>query len=328
MKYSVIGQTGINASILSLGTWGLGGGTSWSNTDDNHSVDIIHRASDLGINLVDTAPVYGMGHSEEVVGRALQGCRSNYILATKCAMQWRNENGVKMYNRDGHTIYKYFAPSSLRADLEGSLKRLNTDYIDIYFTHRQPDDISQVAEVLETLQKFKEEGKIRAIGISNASANHLKEYLKWGRIDVVQEKYSLLDFNHHSEYIPACIDNGVTFQAFSVLERGLLTGKIGMDYELQTGEARKSIKWFKPEYRIRVLQLLEQWKGLCEKYNCSMTNLVMASTLHTAQNFNALFGVRRIENLEDTVKAIEIVLSEDDYSFVINSRNETLNSIN
>jgi methylglyoxal reductase len=119
-----LGTSGMDVSVLSLGTWGMGGGTSWHIEDDKSSVAIIHKAMDLGINLIDTAPVYGTGHSEEVVGKAIADRRSRCILSTKCTMQWRSDEGVKMYSRDGQTVYKNFSPASLKADLEGSLRRL------------------------------------------------------------------------------------------------------------------------------------------------------------------------------------------------------------
>jgi len=219
--------------------------------------------------------------------------------------------GVKMYSRDGKDVYKCFDPDSLRNDLECSLRRLKTDYIDICFTHRQPDDINEVESVYATLEKFREEGKIRAIGISNADPAYLKKYLECGRVEIVQEKYSLLDQRWAKEYLPLCRENQVTFQGFSVLERGLLAGKIGMDYEIRKGEARSSIKWFRPERRKLVLDMLEGWRPLCEKYGCSMANLVMAASL-AAEGFAALCGVRHRENLVDTIKSADICLAVED----------------
>ena len=312
MKYVKVGTTDVLISQLGFGAWGIGGGTSWADTDDERSVALVREAIDSGINLVDTAPVYGTGHSEEVLGRALaDGYREKCILSTKCTMQWHDPVGVKMYSRDGQDVYKCFDPASLRNDLECSLRRLKTDHIDIYFTHRQPDDINEVETVYATLEKFREEGKIRVIGISNANPEYLKKYLECGRIDIVQEKYSILDQKWAKEYLPLCRENQVAFQGFSVLERGLLAGKIGMDYEIQKGEARGTIGWFKPERRKLVLDMLESWKPLCEKYGCSMANLVMATSLAT-EGFTTLCGVRHRENLLDTMKSVDISLSAED----------------
>ncbi len=273
---------------------------------------IIHKAMDLGINLIDTAPVYGTGHSEEVVGKAIADRRSRCILSTKCTMQWRSDEGVKMYSRDGQTVYKNFSPASLKADLEDSLRRLKTDYIDIYITHRQPDDINEVEPVYHTLAALKKEGKIREIGLSNASPEFLRAYQKFGDIALVQEKMSLLSFSPLERYLPLCEKTGVVFQAFSPLERGLLTGKIGMDYVLAPGEARNTIPWFAPDKRRPVLDLLAGWDDLTDKYHCSMTNLVLAATMRLSAVCNLLVGVRKMENLLDTVKTDNLMLEEQD----------------
>lgn len=312
MKMQKLGTRGMDVSVLSLGTWGMGGGTSWQIEDDKSSVAIIHKALDLGINLIDTAPVYGTGHSEEVVGKAIADRRSRCILSTKCTMQWRNDEGVKMYSRDGQTVYKNFSPASLRGDLEDSLRRLKTDYIDIYIAHRQPDDIKEVELVCHTLAEFKKEGKIREIGLSNASPEFLREYQRFGDIALVQEKMSLLSFSPLQSYLPLCEETGVVFQAFSPLERGLLTGKIGMDYALVPGEARNTIPWFAPEKRRLVLEMLAGWEDLTAKYHCSLTNLVLAATLRLSAACNLLVGVRKMENLLDTAKADSLVLEADD----------------
>jgi len=310
MKYLQIGD--MKVSLLSLGTWGMGGGTSWSNADDEESISTIHKALDIGINLIDTAPVYGTGHSEEVVGKALAGKRNSCILETKCTMQWRNAIGTKMYERDGQSVYKCFSKESLRADLEESLMRLKTDYIDIYVAHRQPDEISQIPDVYETMSKFLQEGKIRAIGISNASALHLEEYLKCGPVALVQEKFSILESKAAGNYIPLCEKNNVVFQAFSTLERGILGGKIGKDYILQKGEARTTIKWFDGKKLPHILAMLDGWNVLCKKYGCSMANLVISFTLNYSNSLNVLFGVRRMDNLLDTAKSLDLKIQPAD----------------
>ena len=312
MKNMKLGNMGTEVSVLSLGTWGMGGGTSWRDSDDNESIRIIHEAGELGINLIDTAPVYGTGHSEEILGRALEGRRSNYILSTKCAMHWRNEEGVKQYDRDGKSVYRSFEPKSIRADLEDSLKRLRTDYIDIYFTHRQPDDLSSVPGIYSVLDEFKRQGKIRAIGISNASPAILKEYLKCGPVDMVQEKFSLLESAGKMEYLSFCESKNIILQGFSILERGLLAGKIGRDYEVQKGEARSSIPWIAGEKRPAILHMLDKWKDLCAAHNCSIANLVIAYTMKYSSMLNILFGASRLSSLTDTIRTLEITLHQDD----------------
>lgn len=324
MEYRKIGKTDMEASTMSLGAFGMGGGTAWLTCDDAESIKIIHQARAEGINLVDTAPVYGAGHSEIVVGKALQGCRSDYILETKCSLQWRDERGKKEYDRDGNRVMRCFEPASLRCDLEDSLRRIGTDYIDIYVVHRQVTSLEQVGEVYETLAGLKKEGKIRAIGLSNTNAAYLAEFLKYGPMDLVQEQYSVLERGAAKEYIPLCEQAGVTFQCFSALERGLLTGKFGMDFVLTPGEARGSMPWFAPNKRQIALDMLEKWKPLCEKYNCSLTNIALAYTMRTSPVFNTLVGVRRMENLADSIKAANLVLDDGDLALLEAATQEAL----
>ena len=304
MRYQTLGESQIKVSAAALGTWGIGGGTAWRPVEDRQAIRLIHRARELGVNLIDTAPVYGTGHSEELVGKALQGRRGDYVLATKCAMQWRDERGQRMYVRDGKTVYRCFAPDSLAADLEDSLRRLGTDYIDLYIIHRQPDDPREVAQLMETLKSFQREGKIREIGISNASPDYLLEYLRHGRIALVQEKFSLLDQRAAEEYLPLCREKGVVFQGYSALERGLLTGTVRPGAQME--EAARNLPWMQPQRQEAVLQLLEGWKPLCKKYACSLPCLVLAATFAIGKPLNLLIGARRTTNLEDSLRAVDL----------------------
>jgi methylglyoxal reductase len=324
LKKMNVGKSGLSVSALALGTWGMGGGTSWNNSDDSESVRVVHKALELGINLIDTAPVYGTGHSEEIVGHAITDHRDKYILSTKCSLHWRDESGIKQYTRDGKIVYRCFDPQSLQKDLEDSLKRLGTDYIDIYITHRQPDDTSKIPEIYRTLENFKKQGKIRAIGISNASPEILKKYLESGEVDLVQEKFSLLEAEAKKEYITVCEKNGVMFQGFSVLERGLLTGIIDMNYKVQEGEARSSIAWFNDDKRIPILKMLEGWKGFCETYRCSMANLVITATTQYSEQLNILFGASHLKSLEDTIKSLDVKICRDDLDKIIVDVAQTL----
>ncbi len=316
MDYRKIGKTDIEVSALSLGAFGMGGGTAWIGCDDAESVKIIHQAYDQGINLVDSAPVYGAGHSEIVVGKAVQGRRSDFILETKCSLQWRDQRGMKEYDRDGNAVYRSFAPDSIRQDLEDSLQRMGTDYIDIYVVHRQPGALEDVGEIYQTLADLKQAGKIRAIGLSNTNATYLAEFLKHGPIDLVQEQFNILEQGAAQSYIPLCEQEQVTFQCFSALERGLLTGKFGMDFVLTPGEARGSSPWFAPEKRKIALDMMDKWAPICAKHDCSITNVALAYTMGISPVFNTLVGVRRMENLADSIKAANLVLDLEDLAIL------------
>lgn len=311
MKYQQLKGTDIKIPCMTLGAWGMGGGTAWGDVDDAQSVRLIHQALDYGINAVDTAPVYGAGHSEVVLGKALQGKRDKYIISTKCGLQWRDEQGKFEYSRDGNSVYRNLSAASIRQDLEDSMKRLGVDYIDIYFTHRQPATLAEVAETAGALAEMQKQGKIRAVGISQASPEYLAEYLRTVPVVMVQEQFNLIERKNEA-YIVACEQHGVLFQGFSPLARGLLTGKIGMDYVLDKADARAVIGWFAPEKRKLVLEMLDGMQPLCKKYDCSVAVLMCAWALGYAENYNMLFGARRIESLTDTVKAASLQLEAAD----------------
>ena len=314
MKYMTVGKSDLKVSTVALGTWAIGGGSWWGNNDDQESIYTIREAIEKGINLVDTAPVYGFGHSEEVVGKAIKPVRNQVILSTKCGLMFDRTEGSYYFERDGFRVYKNLTKQAIKDSVEQSLKRLGTDYIDILYTHWQAVEpfIVPVEETMEALMSLKKEGKIRAIGGSNMSKWHIEEYLKYGELDIIQEKYSILDRRIETEILPATKEHGITFQAYSPLEQGLLTGKIKRDFVPVPGSSRDGKKWYKPENFTQILDGLDKIKPLCEKYNCSLGNLAIAWVAAQGENVNVLFGARKQEQLEDNIASIKVVLSPED----------------
>lgn len=325
MKTREIGESGLITGVLSLGAWAIGGGSWWGESDDSLSVNAIHCALDQGLNWIDTAPVYGFGHSEEVVGRALKGRRESAILSTKCGLQWRDANGGNRFVKDGHEVYRNLSASSIRQDLEDSLRRLQTDYIDIYYTHWQATEGgASIAETMAELLKMKQEGKIRVIGTSNVTTAHLDEYLKYGKVDVIQEKFSLLDRRVEESLLPYCEEHKITLQAYSPLEQGLLTGKITMDYEIPAGSVHENKFWWMPEHRQFALQMLSGWADLTEKYGCSLGNLVIAWVAARSKHLNVLGGARKIEQVKENAKAGDLVLEQADFERMTRDANTAI----
>ncbi len=314
MKTIKIGKSGITTPAIGMGTWAIGGGTWWGENDDSVSIKAIDCALEQGITWIDTAPVYGFGHSEEVVGKALKGKREKVILSTKCALQWENEAGSFHFSRDGHAVYRDLSATGIRRDLENSLRRLQTDYIDVLYTHWQSVEPcpTPIQETMGELEKMKKEGKIRAIGASNVNASQIEEYLKYGQLDVIQEKYSMVDRKLEKILLPLCESHDISVQAYSPLEQGLLTGKIGMDYVVKPGEVRDNRKWWVPENRKLVLEMLAGWSDLCKKYESTLGNLVIAWTIARSENINVLCGARKMEQVSENVKAGNIVLEKAD----------------
>lgn len=316
MEVREIGRSGIRCSALGLGCWAIGGGTWWGDNDDQMSVDTILRAVDLGVNWIDTARVYGFGHSEEVVSKALKALpRDKVILSTKCALQWYDEGGELHFSREGKTVYRDLSPKAIRRDLEVSLKTLGTDYIDVLYTHWQCKTygLVPVAETMGELLKMKREGKIRAIGASNVDLQILKDYVDAGQLDVIQEKLSILDRKPEAELLPFCEAHGVSLQTYSPIEQGLLAGKIANDYVLPEGSARQGKLWWKPENIPQVNRMLEGWRELAEKYGCTLANLCVKWNSMLSPSIHVLCGARKLSQIEDTARSLDVPLTQEDF---------------
>jgi methylglyoxal reductase len=316
MRTIKIGKSGIEASVVGLGAWAIGGDSQWGASDDAESIRTIHRARDLGITLIDTAPAYGLGHSEEVVGKALAGRRDDYVLSTKCGLRWDIKEGSLKMDRDGVRILINTRPERIAEEIEISLKRLKTDHIDIYIVHWQelPDFSSPIADTMGGLLELKKRGKIRAVGASNLSDAQFLEYVQAGQLDLIQEKYSMLDRKNGDRLFGPCDQYGVTFQAYSPLERGILSGKIKDPAQVQMGTARTQVKWFQPENLPKIAALAGKWEPLCGKYGCTMTQLVIGWTAAQGNggNVNVLCGARKLPQVEDNAKGGDIVLDAAD----------------
>lgn len=316
-----VGKSDLQVSTVALGTWAIGGGSWWGVNDDNESIRTIREGVERGVNLIDTAPVYGFGHSEEVVGKAIAPIRQQVIISTKCGLMFDRKEGSFFFERDGFEVYRNLTKSAIKESVEQSLKRLQTDYIDILFTHWQSIEpfMVSIEETMEALMELKKEGKIRAIGGSNMSPWHIEEYCKHGELDIIQEKYSILDRRIEKEILPVAEKKGITFQAYSPLEQGLLTGKIKSGYVPEPGTSRDGKKWYKKENLEHILKGIEAWKPLCNKYGCSLGNLAIAWVAGQSESMNVLCGARKIEQLEDNAKASEIILEASDREFMKNT---------
>lgn len=319
MQYNLLGNTDIRISELSLGTWAMGGGSSWGPSDEKESAQTISKALEVGINFLDTAPAYGNGSSEEILGRALRTHRKAYILATKCGLIWgADDEGSVHKSRDGVTIRRNLSPLSIRAQVEGSLKRLGTEYIDLLVTHWQSIEPfhTPIEETVGVLEALKREGKIRAYGASNVSLEQIREYQKFGTLSLVQEKFSLLSRQNLDKAL-YCARENITFQAYSPLERGILTGKIAPDSEV-VGTAKASIPWFQPDKRSQVLAMLDKLTEMGDRYDCSVGTLVIAWTMAQTTTMNVLCGARKSEHLEENAQAASIHLRAEEITYIDN----------
>ena len=315
MEKKMIGKSGLEASALSLGCWAIGGGEWWGNNDDQISIDTICRAVQLGVNWIDTARVYGFGHSEEVVGKALKLLpRRKMILSTKCGIQWYDDGGELHFMKEGHAVRRDLAPKAIRRDLELSLKTMGTEYVDVYYTHWQCKTygLVPIEETMEELLKMKQEGKIRAIGASNTDLQILEDYIRAGQLDVIQEKLSILH-RKSEELLPFCEEHGIMLQTYSPIEQGLLAGKASDNYVPKPGEVRDGKTWWRPENIRRVNGMLAGWKDLTEKYQCTLANLCIKWNSMLSSNINVLCGARKVSQIEDIASSLDIALSKEDF---------------
>ncbi len=318
MKKKTLGNSGMAASVVGLGAWVLGGGQVWGkDTDDAESVRTIQAALDLGINLIDTAPGYGWGRSERVVGQALKGRRDKAIVATKCGIWWEDARGSYFAELDGRKVNRSLRPDTIQIEIENSLRRLDVDCIDLYQTHwpSAPPDFTPIADTMAVLLKLKEQGKIRAIGVSNVSLDELKENVRYGAIATDQFRYSMLHREAERDILPHCAQHNIGTLTYMSLEQGLLTGKIGMDRQFAAGEFRSNTawnEWFIPANRQRVLNLLASWQDLTNKYHCTLAQLVIAWTAAQPGVTHVLAGARNPAQLSENAKAGELDLEPAD----------------
>ncbi|MCP4629505.1 MAG: aldo/keto reductase [bacterium] len=316
MQYRTLGKTDISASAVALGTWAIGGGPWWGDSDDNESIKAIQAAIDAGVTLIDTAPAYGMGHSEEIVGKAVKGQRDKVLLSTKCGLWWNDDRGTFAFELGDIQVRKCLLPDTIREEVEISLRRLDSDYIDLYHTHwpsLEPEKYP-IDDTMQCLMKLKEEGKIRAIAASNVDLDHIKQYQAAGILDAIQPRFSMLDRGIEKEILPYCIENSISILAYSPLEQGLLTGKIGMDQTFAEGVYRNQIPWYLPANRQKVLDMLGGWSDLLSKYNCTLSQLVIAWTVAQEGITFVLCGARKDAHVRDNVGAGDLKLEAGDLS--------------
>ena len=322
MRKRILGSSGIEASVVGFGAWALGG-WMWGGTDERESIDAIHAALDAGVDLIDTAAIYGFGLSERIVGRAIRDRRDRVVLATKCALVCNPDVGMPRFRStalgadpDGHVvIHVHTHPDSIRREVEASLRRLQTDYIDLYQTHAQ-DETTPIADTMGALLDLKQQGKIRAIGVSNATASQMEAYCRVGPLDTDQESYSMIDRKIEGDQLPFCRNHGLAMLAYSPLGRGMLTGKFGPDRELAEGDHRRDNPLYSVENRRRVSTLLDTIRPIAQKRGITLPQLVIAWTLHQPGVTHALVGARNRQQAEENAAGGGVLLTDEELGMI------------
>ncbi|MED5581483.1 MAG: aldo/keto reductase [Pseudomonadota bacterium] len=300
MQYRALGNSGIDASIIGLGTWATG-----VDADEKSSIQIIHGALDAGVTLIDTAPSYGWGRSEEIVGRAIRGRRDQVVLATKCGIWWADARGSASGKKDGKDIYVCIDPATIRLEVEASLKRLKVDTLDLLQVHRpalEPDKMP-VADTMGCLMDLKREGKIRAIGVSNVNLDQLTEYQSFGCVDSNQLRYNMLNREAEAEALAHCHVHNIAAMTYTSLEQGLLTGKVTPDRSYEESDWRRNagqwMPWFKEHNLKKLLEVFTGWDDLLESYGATIPQLVVAWTASRPHATHVLCGSRSVPQVQE-----------------------------
>ncbi|MFB0526187.1 MAG: aldo/keto reductase [bacterium] len=310
MKTRKLGWTDLNLSTIGLGTWAIGGGGwkfSWGPQDDRESISAIQRALELGINWIDTAAVYGLGHSEEIVGRAIRGLRDKPIIATKCERVW---------DKDGN-IFGRLKKKSIRSEVEASLKRLKIEIIDLYQIH-WPEPDEDIEEAWTTLGDLIKEGKIRYAGVSNFSLKQLKRVQPIHPVASLQPPYSMLERGIEEKILKYCSANNIGVVVYSPMQKGLLTGKFTRErvQNLPGDDHRRRDPRFQDPELSANLELVENLQSIAEKSGRTVAQLAIAWVLRRPEVTAAIVGARRSAQIEETVVAGDWVLSKEDIAAI------------
>ncbi len=282
-------DTDIEVTPVGLGTWAIGG-WMWGGTDEKASIDTIHAAIDKGIGLVDTAPVYGFGRSEEIVGKALaDGRRQKVALATKVALNWNDEH---------NKVWREATANRIQKEVEDSLRRLQTDYIDIYQIH-WPDPVAPMEETAKAMERLYRDGKIRAIGVSNFSPEQMDAFREVAPLHSVQPPYNLFERGIDDDVLPYCHNNGMATITYGALCRGLLSGKMSADRDFQGDDLRNNDPKFQGERFRQYLNAVDKLDQLArDRFGHTVLELALRWLIDQDVVTTALWGARRPEQLD------------------------------
>lgn len=307
IKTTRLAHSGLDIAPLTFGCWELGGG-QWEKESDEQNTAAIQTALSLGMTNFDTAEGYGNGHSEEIVGMALEGRRRDCVIATKVSPD-------------------HLRASDVRRSVEMSLKRLRTDYIDIYYIHWPNRDIP-LSETMTELRALQEEGIIKAIGASNFSVAQLQEAMQVAYIDVIQPEYSLLHRSIEQDVIPYCIANGMGILSYSSIAKGILTGVYHLgNVQIKESDFRAKRRLFLPEHLEKETELIHVLKRMADSRQVSLAEIAISWLLHQPGVTSTIVGTQSINHLKENIRALAIVLTEQELQELSAVSSKTIASI-
>lgn len=283
------GTTDLEVSVVVLGTW-VTGGWAWGGSDERDSIMAILRALELGINFIDTAPVYGFGKSEQIVGKALKewGAHGNVVIATKCGLEWDEKESIRRNS----------SPERIFFEVDQSLQRLGVDRIDLYQIH-WPDPKVPIEESMEALVKLRDQGKIRAIGVSNFNREQLDRALSAGPLQSLQPPFNLFERNAEKELLPFCVENSVGTLVYGGLCRGLLSGKFTGDERFPRGDLRRADPKFKPDRFKQYVKAVEAFRKIAARYHRTPAQFALRWALQQPGVTTVIAGARTAAHVED-----------------------------
>jgi aryl-alcohol dehydrogenase-like predicted oxidoreductase len=315
MEYRQLGGSKVKVSAVTLGTWAIGG-WMWGGTDDEKAVEAIRAAVDAGVTSIDTAPMYGFGHSEKVVGQAIAGRRDKVKLLTKYGMRWDLEEGqfwfkTKMPDGSQVPVHRCAKAHSVIEECERSLKRLGTDRIDVFQCHWR-DNTTPVAETMKAVDKLLKDGKILAAGVSNFSVEEIEAAAKVVPLASDQPPYSMLRRDIEADVLPYCREHNIGLVVYSPLHLGLLTGKVTMDRQFTGDDQRANSPYYRPANRRKVLDFLEQIRPIAEGHGATLAQLVINWTIHRPGITCALVGARNPQQAVENAGAAGFKLTAEE----------------
>ncbi len=308
MKTNQLGNSDLHITPIGLGAWAIGGKWQWGwgEQDDKESIETIQYALDKGVNWIDTAPVYGLGHSEEVVGKAIKGISQKPLIFTKCCFTW-DEKGE---------ITPSLKAEKVREEVEASLKRLDIETIDLYQIH-WPNPEEEIEEGWETMANLVKEGKIRYIGVSNHNVDQMEKLEKIAHISSLQPPYSLLNRDYEEKTLPWCKNNQTGVICYSPMASGMLTGKMTRERiaELKDDWRKEAPDFTEPKL-TRNLLVVDKLREVATKHQCEVTEIALAWVLKNSSVTGAITGMRSPAQVDGLVGAVDVNLDQADIDLI------------
>lgn len=320
MEQRRLGNSDVTVTPMAFGAWAIGG-WMWGGAEEAESIKAIKAAFDAGITTIDTAPIYGFGYSEELVAKAMKGIpRNQYQILTKFGMNWESADGEFFFDSTDNNgkpikIYKWSSKERVIKECEDSLRRLQTDYIDLYQIH-WPDSTTPISETFEAVQDLIEQGKVRAAGVCNYNTDLVAEALDTIQLASNQVPYSLIFRDIEKGVVPQAIEKGLGIIAYSPLQRGLLTGKIKPGHQFNEGDTREGNRFYTDENIRRTNELLEKIRPIAEAHHATLSQVILNWTMHQPSIACVLAGARNEQQVTDNAKALTISLSNEEINYI------------